>query len=248
MPGYTLSEQYSLQLPRQFVLRPSYIQRYWRIEKNNRRQDWSSTTAHFDPAEVEREAAEEFFARHYKNQRVERYTTETETPFIYIPLQSQLLKKRSFQLVSPIEMIRQTAKHDPNRRIIATAHPSEVYSESERLALNELCKEDPRIEFRLAPMHEMLAKCDYVVTQNSSVAFHGLLHKKPAVLFAVCDFHHPHQSALDVGIEQAFRQVLTHQPDYEGYLHWYLTRHAIFQKDDDVAEQVLRRLHALGLR
>ena len=55
--------------------------------------------------------------------------------FVYVPLQSQLLRKRSFQTCSPIEMIEAVLKHDTTRQVMVTLHPEETYSAEEQNAL-----------------------------------------------------------------------------------------------------------------
>ena len=41
-----------------------------------------------------------------------------------------------------------------------------------------------------ANVHDILKACRATVSINSSVALEGFLHRKPAVLFGLADFHH----------------------------------------------------------
>ncbi len=216
------------------------------LRSPDHRLDWTSTSAVFDPAEVNRKPADNLFIRHRKREGIDSFETTAGTPFVYIPLQAELLKKRRFQSMSPIDMVKMTARQETRRGLVVTTHPMVRYSGAELRALSELGA-DPRIEVTTAPMHEMLAACDYVVTENSTVAFHGHLHRKSSILFAACDFHHPHQSVMTQPIEQAFQRVLTEEVDHAGYRHWLLTRHAIFGRAKNAREQIERRLRALGL-
>lgn len=59
------------------------------------------------------------------------------------------------------------------KRIIATLHPKEVYSDAEISTLEAIADRDPLLEVRMGEMERLLPACDCVVTQNSSAAFNG---------------------------------------------------------------------------
>ena len=159
-----------------------------------------------------------------------------------MPLQGRLQERRHFQSRSPIEMIAATLQADPTRTIRATLHPNETYSPEDLAALTSF---GPQFSLLDEPSLPLLANCDYVVTENSSLAFHGYFARKPAVLFAEIDFHHIAGSVPKLGIKAAFR-VATTQPPFASYLHWALRDNAISAWSDDCGAKTIACLRSHG--
>ncbi|MEO5613818.1 MAG: hypothetical protein ABIR04_02680, partial [Cypionkella sp.] len=160
-------------------LRRCYLDKFYRIEATNDRWDWEVAGLPFSV-----ESGQAWFQRHWR-ERLFRGLVVARGGYIFMPLQGKLLQRRHFQAASPIEMIRATLAADPVRRIVATLHPREVYSDAELEALRGL----ERFELVQGSL-PVLAGCEYVVTENSSMALTGFFANKPAVLFAQIDFHH----------------------------------------------------------
>ncbi|MEP1933334.1 MAG: hypothetical protein ABJJ37_18830, partial [Roseibium sp.] len=166
--------------------------------------------------------------------------------FVYIPLQGRLTQCRSFQSCSPIEMIRQTLLHEPKRRVIAALHPKETYSEEDFAALEALDAKFDRLELRMGEMESLLPRCDYVVTENSSVGFSGFFFGKPCVTFANIDFHHITADVGRLGVEGAFDAVRGPVPDFAGYVWWFLQKMSINAGRPEAEEKIRTRFSALG--
>ena len=224
-------------------LRRCYMDPFWRIEDTNDRWGWEVGRKAFDDASVPAGWARAFRDRWrvqlFKDQPIRR------DGHIFVPLQGKLLRRRSFQSMSPIEMLQATLAADPTRRVIATLHPAEEYTVEERTALNALA--GPRFELSDQPSIRLLATCDLVVTQNSSMALTGFFAGKAAVLFAQTDFHHLAGSVPRDGLAAAFDHA-ERPVDYAAYLLWFFKRNAITSWADDVEVQILARLRHHGWR
>jgi hypothetical protein len=146
---------------------------------------------------------------------------------IYLPLQGRLLERRSFQSMSPLEMIAEVQARAGSRRILLGLHPGESYSPEERAAVEKIAAADPRITVKTGSMTEALCSCDLVVTENSTGALSGFFFDKPAVLFAESDFHHAMPQVSRLGVDEAFRQAEESAPAYAEYLYWFVELNAI---------------------
>jgi hypothetical protein len=165
--------------------------------------------------------------------------------FVFLPLQGRLREHRSFQSMSPIDMIRETLARD-SRPIVATLHPKENYDPLDIAALEDLTRRFPRFTLDSRPSDALLAACDAIVTQNSSLALSGALLGKPTVLFARIDFHHIFGSVPRDGIKNAFESLQENQPEFERYLYWFLQLEALNAGRTDFEARVQERLRTLG--
>lgn len=229
--------------PRELCLRRAHLYPFWRIEASNCRWQWEVARTPFDPSAVDPVAAEDF------RQRWQRSLLGAgpvrRDGFLFLPLQGQLSRRRSFQAASPLEMIEQTLDRVPGRPLLATLHPRERYCRAEIAALARLAARHPRFRLVTDRAEDLLRCCDGVVTQNSAVALTGFFARKPAVLFAEIDFHHIAGSVPREGHERAFSR-LDEAPDYAAYLFWFFRHHAINGGSGDAADQIVARLRAHG--
>ena len=212
---------------RGLTIRKTYLYPFWHIEKQAARWEWPIAKTVFEPLAQDQAEAANFY-RFWRKRTFEDAAFDTSRDgFVYVPLQSQPLRKRSFQSCSPIEMVEAVLEHDPTRQVMVTLHPEETYSAEEQKALEDLMAKHDRLFMQVGQMPRYLQSCDYVVTQNSSAGFMGYFFGKPLILFGKSDFHHIALNVEEHGIEQAFAQVRDHNPDFAGYMHWFLQRHAI---------------------
>jgi hypothetical protein len=148
--------------------------------------------------------------------------------------------------MSPVEMIEATLQARPGQRIKATLHPREVYEDADLVALDRISRDHPRFSLVQGAAEDLLATCDHVVTQNSSVAMLGYFVRKPAVLFAGIDFHHIAGSVPRDGLEAAFAQVQGEAPEYDAYLTWFLRRNCVNGGAPEAEAQILARFARFG--
>ena len=212
---------------RGLTFRKTYIYPFWHIEKEPERWEWPVAKDAFDPRSVDARKAANFYR--FWRQRLfdDAPQYAREDGFIYVPLQGQLLRQRSFQTCSPLDMVKTVLAHQPSKHVVVTLHPSETYSPEEREALKELVSQEDRLMFSPTGSGRYLKNCDYVVTQNSAVGFEGYFFGKPLILFAKSDFHHIALNVGDIGATRAFDRVQSHTPDYAAYLFWFLQMRAI---------------------
>ncbi|MFO8125090.1 hypothetical protein [Yoonia sp.] len=212
---------------RGLTFRKTYIYPFWHIEKETERWAWPVAQDAFDPKSVDARKAANFY-RFWRNRLFEDAPNHArEDGFVYVPLQGQLLRKRSFQSCNPIDMIKTVLDRDADRQVVVTLHPSETYSLEERHALEDLLSVEDRLMVKSEGSPHYLQNCDYIVTQNSGVGFQGYFFGKPLILFAKSDFHHIALNAGEIGSLQAFNKVHSHAPDYAAYLFWFLQTRAI---------------------
>lgn len=225
-PGYALFHMAEPTHDRALTLRRVYHYPFWAIEPSGRRWEWRVAQAEFPADAVDRAEADRFYRFWQTRLFGDAPQQASRDGFVYVPLQGRLLQHRSFQSLSPLDMLRAVLAHDP-REVIAGLHPKEVYSEQELTALDRLEQDNSRLTVTLGGMERWLTGCDYVVTENSSAAFNGYFFGKPAVLFARSDFHHIAADAARLGAAEALRAAPQMQPDYAGYLHWFWQQMAI---------------------
>lgn len=244
-PGYSLFHMDDPTHDRALTLRRAYYYPFWQIEASARRWEWDVALSDFDPSRVDRDAADKFFK--FWRRRLFKGMPDRawRDPYIYVPLQGLIRKHRSFQACSPIEMLTQVAERYPDRPIHVTLHPGEQYTSADRMALAQVIGTHPRVEIVQKPMEKCLIGCDFVVTQNSSVAFAGYFFRKPAVLFGQVDFHHIAGSVMRDGTDAAF-DVVGSEPDYAGYVWWFLQVMAINAGKDTAKDQIATVLRGHG--
>ncbi len=243
-PGWAMFYEDAPMPGRSLTMRRSYLDPFWHIEKTAKRWEFDVAKATFEPGAVDPTRAGQFggFWRGKLNLPVSR----PSEGFIYVPLQGRLAEHRSFQAMSPVEMVRCLAERDPHRQIALTFHPNENYSQAERALVEVLC-EHPRIQVSDKPMDQLLRTCDYVATQNSSVVISGFLMNKPAILFGQIDFHHIAASIPRDGVEAAFVHLDAEAPDYARYLFWFFQQQALNVWRPDFPDRLKARLAAHGL-
>ncbi len=243
---YVLSHMKPPPTKRGLVFRRVYEYPFWQIEASAERWQWDVAQARFDPTQVPGGDAAQFYAFWQKRQYRDAPQNTSREGFVYIPLQGRLGECRSFQSCSPLEMIEHCLAHDRSRKVIATIHPGEVYSDVEIAALEALERKHKRLRVDVGDMVPLLQTCDYVVTQNSGVAFAGYFFGKPALLFGKIDFHHIAVHADMARLDDSFAEVSRACPDYARYLYWFWQDQSINAGRDDVYGKITARFRRFG--
>ena len=230
---------------RALTLRKAYFFPFWRIEKSAKRWEWDIAKAPFKPSDIDPNKAKKF-ADYRRGLFLDGRAPMPSEGIVYIPLQGRLLEQRSFQTQSPLDMIRTTLIHEEMRDVVVGLHPGETYLPEELAALRSLVDKEPRLQLSSLPAVELLQHCDYVVTQNSSVALMGYFFNKPAVLFAQIDFHHIAANVSELGAQEAIQSAPSMTPDFERYVFWFLRDTAIHGGQDDVEDRILDEVRQRG--
>ncbi|WGW04429.1 hypothetical protein [Tropicibacter oceani] len=243
-PGYAIVRMTDPPTERGVTFRRTYFAPFWHIERSAARWDWPVAQARFDPRGVKPHKA----ARLLANLRARHFpgVTPGRDGHVLIALQGRLLERRGFQSCTPLQMIEAVLEHDQTRHIHATLHPRETYTAHEMQALEALTRRFARLTVGMGGSDRVLPGCDYVVTQNSAVAFAGYLLEKPAALFGQIDFHHIAANVHTLGAEQALHSVPDMRPDFAAYLWWFLRDHAIDDSRPDAQARITQALIRAG--
>lgn len=225
--GYALFVMQDPFHPRALSMRRAYYYPYWRIEKSAKRWEFEVARKSFDPAGIDSDTAAEWHARWGRFLFRKRPSRAERSGMIYVPLQGRLLEHRSFQAMSPVEMIAQVQARAGLRKILLGLHPGETYGDDELAAVQQIADKDSRVTLQTGGMEEALRLCDLVVTQNSAAALSGFFFKKPALLFAESDFHHAMPQVARVGVDEAFRMAEQSPPAFAEYLYWFIELNSI---------------------
>ncbi|MEC7761132.1 MAG: hypothetical protein VX874_04365 [Pseudomonadota bacterium] len=226
--------------PKSLTMRKSYYFPFWRIEATPKRWEFEVAKKSFDPAEIDTDTAQAWVGSWRKWLFKQGPETAERTGLIYVALQGKLLEHRSFQTMSPVDMIAEVQARADDKRILLGLHPGEAYSDEERATLDAIAADDPRVTVQTGGMEEALRVCDFVITQNSAAALSGFFFQKPAILFGECDFHHQMPRVSQHGVDEAWRQLETAQPAYVEYLYWFVALNSI--KADVAGEAEVRIL------
>lgn len=231
---------------RALTLRRAYFYPFWRIENTDRRWEFQVARKIFDPGEIDTDIARKWADDWRKWLFKGKVADPVRAGAVYIPLQGRLLEHRSFQTMSPLDMVRETIAHEPERRILIGLHPGETYDKADLAPFHEIAAANPRISLQTGGMEEALRVCDYVITQNSAAALSGFFFRKPAVLFARIDFHHIGANVAELGVEGAFEAARTAAPAFDSYLYWFIQMNAIKADDEDAGDRILAAVRSFG--
>jgi len=225
-------------------VRRTAIGPFYRMEKSPVRAQYRLVDAVFDPASIPAQKAQSFF-RIWQNLLVKPKTRD-HAGAVLVVLQGKLCRRRSQQHMSPVDMIKATIAHEPDRQIWLKLHPKETYSDKERAAIAAFV-DNPRIQIYDGDLDAALHACDYTVTQNSAVLLRGLFYRTPAILFGDCEYHHPFQSVRrGVPVADAFACVMTDRPDFAKYAYWYLQLNCINTSREWAEETILEQCRWFG--
>lgn len=246
LPGYSLFLMKDPFHPRALSMRRAYYYPFWRIEASVKR--WEFEVAHkpFKPGELDPVPATKWFNT-WRRYLFKRGPLNTEKAgMIYVALQGRLRDHRSFQTMSPLEMIAQVQARAGERRILLGLHPGETYTPAEIAAVEAVAEKDPRITLQTGGMEEALRLCDFTVTQNSTAALSGFFFRKPAILFAKTDFHHAMAQVARLGVDEAWHRVENANPPYARYMHWFLQMNAIKADEADAEKKIVETCRKHG--
>lgn len=224
------------------IFRRTYHYPFWHIEREPERWRWPVARADFDAAAVPVEPAREFAGR--LAARVLPGPPPTREGPVLVPLQGRIAQQRSFQTMSPLRMVEAVGRSGRPARV--TLHPREVHPDDDRRALDRIIAAHPSLAMAESS-DALLRDCAFIVTQNSAVAFDGLILGKTAVLFAQADFHHIALKVSEIGADAALARASRHWPPWPRYLHWFLGQ-AIDAMAPDGEAQVLAALRRGGWR
>lgn len=226
-------------------MRKAYYFPFWRIENTEKRWEFEIASKPFDQGGIDTDLAHDWAARWSRYLFRKGPMNAERTGMIYVPLQGKLLEHRSFQSMSPVNMIAEVQARAGDRRIVLGLHPGETYAPDEIAAVEKVAAADPRVTLQTGGMEDALRTCDLVVTENSTAALSGLFYRKPAVLFAKTDFHHVMPQVGPMDADDAFAAAET-EPPYDEYLYWFIQLGAIKADTDEATGQIIETCRRHG--
>lgn len=228
------------------TMRKAYYYPFWRIEATSERWEFDVAHKSFDPGEIDTILAQNWYEKWRKWLFKKGPSEATRDRMIYVPLQGLLNDHRSFQTMSPLNMIQEVQQYAGDRRILLGLHPGETYEPEELAALETICAEDSRISVQTGGMEDALKTCDFVVTQNSTAALSAMFFGKPAALFAKTDFHHILPNVGDHGPKEAMRIAEGAALPYAPYLYWFIQLNAIKADEEGAGPKIIAACHRHG--
>lgn len=243
--GHTMSHIKAPPDQNGLCFRRAYHYPFWQIEQSAERWSWDVAQSAFAPDPAEAKQARWFYGYWQNRLFGDAPQMYTQDSFIYVPLQGRILEHRPFQMCSPLEMVEHCLANS-SVQVVTTLHPNERYERAEITALEKLDKAHKRLTVARGGMEDLLARCDYVVTQNSSVAFNGYFFGKPALLFRKTDFHHIAVLAELNDLAAGFDAVQRAEPDYAAYIHWFWQKNSINAGRPEAEERIAARLRRFG--
>lgn len=245
LPGYSLFHYKDSLHDKALDVRRIGIGPFYRMERARYRAGYRMTEKVFDPSALDQQPAQSFF-RIWERLAAPPPVSPAFHDHVLVALQGRLTSHRRGQSMSPIDMIHTTLRHEPTRQIVLKLHPKETYTSAERAALNAVLQ-DPRVHLFEGDLADVLATCAYVVAQNSSVLLKGVLYRKPGIVFADCEFHHPFQSLRrGLSAAQAFANVMAEPPSFEKFAYWFLQCESINTSRDWAPEQIIAHAREFG--
>lgn len=226
-------------------MRKAYYYPFWRIEKSEKRWEFDVASKPFDQGEIDTETARGWADRWGRYLFRKAPSQAERRGMIYVPLQGKLLDHRSFQSMSPVDMIAEVQARAGARKIVLGLHPGETYAPDEIAAVQKIADADPRMTLQTGGMEEALRTCDLVVTENSTAALSGFYFHKPAVLFAKTDFHHAMPQVGPMSVDDAFAAATT-DPPFDEYLYWFIQQNAIKADSDAAPGQIIETCRRHG--
>lgn len=245
--GWSLHHMSGAAGPCALTFRRVYVGPFWQIDRAAERWSWTTAQTTFIPDLVDGDEAAQFAGSWRKRLYSSQKSLKQGGGFVLVPLQGHLTEQRSFQMTSPLAMLREIVGRLPGQPVLATLHPRETYSAEDLAALDDLSRMFPYFQLAKAATSDLLPQCRAVITQNSAVALSGYFLHKPAILFARSDFHHIALSVPHIGTDQAFAGLPTHRPDYDRYLWWFLQHMSLNAGRTDVSEKIVATLRRCGM-
>lgn len=240
--GYALFHMEDPLHDRGLTLRLSYFFPFWRLEKSGKRWEFDVAQKTYISAGIDTDLAAAWATR-WRGYLFKGLANEPRRDGpIYVALQGRLTQHRSFQSMSPVEMVKVTCQTYPTAPILIGLHPNETYSDQEMAALHDACADHPDVSIQTGGMEDALKTCRFVVTQNSTAALMGYFFHKPAVLFGLIDFHHIGLKVQEMGPTAALLAAPDHMPDFDSYLYWFTMENAIKADAPDVHDRIAERL------
>lgn len=245
------------QVPHERVLNAglSYVRPYWNFDPTGIRARASIHKARFNPAEVDRKAANQLFRklnRKFVEKRVARIEQPKDDTVLPDEAVTVLLQEATHGIgdfmgyLDREELVFAVGRAEQDRPIILKTHPNDTGDRTEQL-LSRACDAFPNMIVFGGNIHDALARSAVTVSINSGGAFEGFLHKVPAVICGRADFRHRTQTVkTGDAMKEAIETAIAKPMPYEKYVYWFLEENCVSVQSPDMLEKLLQRISNTG--
>lgn len=230
----------------------AYLEGCWHLDPKGVLADSSIAERVYDPATVDRAAAESYVAelrarfsearnsRYHQKRQVEEIAPDS----IVIFLQGPPPYRRGHAYMSREAMIRSVVEGAGGRGVYVKPHP---LRKDEGLAvIKGLQAEGLSLIKTNANVHDLLAQAAVTVSANSAVSLEGFLHGTPTILFARSDFAAMAEEVREIeAFPEALERAVTQRRDYTPFLYWYF-RQCLWLDAPDFEADLFARFESVG--
>lgn len=225
----------SVRMPNALNSGLAYFNGFWHLDPAGCRCFGSIGALEYSANSIAFRHAKPFFIRlreRLKENRSSRYKQtrrKTELPdgSIAVFFQGDYPRKAGATAFDDLAMLRDVLQGAGDRKVVVKPHPK-VTALGEIAVLCAMAAEDPRIVVTDANIHDILEASCVSVSINSAVALEGFLHRTPAVLYGLADFHHFCETVSGPGqFAETLERAMQRTGGYAQYLTWYLRRNCL---------------------
>ncbi|MAO27834.1 MAG: hypothetical protein CMN15_11770 [Roseovarius sp.] len=232
----------------------AYFWRFWHLDEKGVKAFSSIGDLTYDPSQVPFRRAKPFYnrlRRTYVEQRKSKYAQPEEVQTfpkqaISVFFRGAYPASSGATTLSDHDMLDIVLEQAGDRPIIVKPHPkSSTVSDIEQLVVR--ASEDKRLIVSTANVHDILMSSSATVSINSTVALEGFLHRKPAILFGVSDFHHFASTVSeDLTFQDALSQERERRGGYAQYIAWYFLKNCLALNSETLSAEIWHRFRNAG--
>lgn len=239
--------------PEVFHVFPAYLRGFWYFDKKGVRNNSSLADRQFTPSRMSQDWSKKVFEdlrARFVETGLTKFDQSPQGKFtpppdcIAVAVQSFAQPKFYETYIQYPELIHAAISASGGRPVAIKPHPMLNFRTVERL----FDLHDPANGIYVEPynLHELLSVSHCVVTRCSAVAVEAMLHRVPAVVTGVVDFHHCVKTITHVDqLRPAIEVVADQHIPYEKFVTWFFTQQ-LFQPRNK-AKSRERVLDLLGL-
>ncbi|MGR3758911.1 hypothetical protein ACUXV3_02085 [Roseobacteraceae bacterium NS-SX3] len=242
---HILNERY-LQMPNVLNSAVAYLSGFWHLDPRGCRAFSSIGAEEFRENMIPYKYAKQFYGRlkrQWKDQRRSFYNQQRgRSPLpegaVSVFFQGEYPRKAGATRFSDIAMLRDVLEGAGDRPVLVKPHP-QTAEVGALVELGEIAAKDRRVIPTNANVHDILEASCVTVSVNSAVAMEGFLHRTPAILYGISDFHHFAETVTAPGrFAGALERAQQRTGGYAQFMTWYYRRHCLEVGQDNLEERI----------
>ena len=224
----------------------TYFEGYWHLDPEGTRFFSSIGQQEYRANMIPYKYARRFYQglnRQFKEQRRSKYQQckkQEDLPVgaVSVFLQGSYPRSAGATQWTDAEMLEDVLDGAGERPVLVKLHPRVVDLKTNTRIL-ELAGQNRRVHLTEANIHDILAVSCASVSINSAVGIEGFLHRTPAILYGVSDFHHMAETIHAPGeFAGALERAQERTGGYAQYLTWYCRRQCLEIAAEDLEERI----------